>query len=201
MGDVCGMLPFVNPRQPDQFYRLYTSLFLSAGVVHLSIVVFIQLYMMRDLEKLLGCLRLGIIYFGSGIVGNLASALFIPYRAEVGASGALFGVLATFVMEVVKTWEILCNPWLALGQLSAVMGVLLLFGLVPWIDNYAHTFGFVTGLLLAYAILPELKKSPDEHEEDSAKATKWKRALAVIAAITIFCTLFTVFYTFSFDCA
>ena len=201
MGDVCGMLPFADPRRPDQFYRLWTSLFLNAGVVHLSIVVFIQLYMMRDLEKLLGCLRLGLIYFGSGIVGNMASAVFIPYRAEVGASGALFGVLATFVMEVVKTWEILSNPWLALGQLSAVMGILILLGIVPWVDNYAHTFGFVIGLLLAYAILPELRKFPDGHEEEVAKESRWKRALAVVAAILIFCTLFTVFYTVSFDCA
>ena len=202
MGDVCGMLPFADLRRPDQFYRLWTSLFLNAGVVHLSIVVFIQLYLMRDLEKLLGCLRLGLIYFGSGIVGNLASAVFIPYRAEVGASGALFGVLATFVVEVVKTWEILGSPWLALGQLLAVMGVLLLLGLVPWVDNYAHAFGFVTGLLLAYAILPELRKFPDGHGEDvAAKVSRGKRAAAVVAAIVIFCTLFTVFYTFAFDCA
>ena len=135
-------------------------------------------------------------------VGNLASALFIPYRAEVGASGALFGVLATYVMEVVKTWEILCNPWLALGQLSAVMGVLLLFGLVPWVDNYAHTFGFVNGLLLAYAILPDLKKYPNEQEPESAKKTiTWRHALAITTAIAIFCVLIAVFYSFSFDCA
>lgn len=28
---VCGLLPFLNPDIPDQFYRLWLSLFLHAG--------------------------------------------------------------------------------------------------------------------------------------------------------------------------
>ncbi len=34
MDEICGMLPFGNPVKPDQFYRLYTSLFLHAGSVN-----------------------------------------------------------------------------------------------------------------------------------------------------------------------
>ena len=49
---------------------------------------------MRDLEKLVGAMRLSLIYLGSGMVGNLASAIFVPYRAEVGPAGAHFGLLA-----------------------------------------------------------------------------------------------------------
>lgn len=39
---------------------------------------------LRDLEKLAGWHRISIIYLLSGITGNLASAIFLPYRAEVG---------------------------------------------------------------------------------------------------------------------
>ena len=35
MDDVCGLLPFLNPEVPDQFYRLWLSLFLHAGQVTL----------------------------------------------------------------------------------------------------------------------------------------------------------------------
>ena len=38
---------------------------------------------MTDLEKLVGALRISIIYIMSGVGGNLASAIFVPYRAEV----------------------------------------------------------------------------------------------------------------------
>lgn len=86
LNDVCGMIPFYFPDVPDQFYRLWTSLFLHAGIVQLMITVLIQYFLMRDLEKLTGSVRIGIIYIGSGVAGNLASAIFVPYRADVSIS-------------------------------------------------------------------------------------------------------------------
>ena len=47
------------------------------------ISVGLQYWLMRDLEKLAGSVRICIIYLGSGMAGNLASAIFVPYRAEV----------------------------------------------------------------------------------------------------------------------
>jgi membrane associated rhomboid family serine protease len=38
---------------------------------------------MRDLEKLVGSVRIAVIYVGSAMVGNLASAIILPYRADV----------------------------------------------------------------------------------------------------------------------
>ena len=46
--------------------------------------ILIQFFFLRDLEKMAGALRIAIIYMVSGIAGNLASAIFVPYRAEVG---------------------------------------------------------------------------------------------------------------------
>lgn len=42
-----------------------------------------QMTILRDLEKLAGWHRISLIYLFSGITGNLASAIFLPYRAEV----------------------------------------------------------------------------------------------------------------------
>ncbi|VFV32078.1 inactive rhomboid protein 2 [Lynx pardinus] len=55
---VCGLLPFLNPEVPDQFYRLWLSLFLHAGVVHCFVSVVFQMTILRDLEKLAGAGRL-----------------------------------------------------------------------------------------------------------------------------------------------
>ncbi|XP_059763732.1 inactive rhomboid protein 2 isoform X2 [Balaenoptera ricei] len=84
---VCGLLPFLNPEAPDQFYRLWLSLFLHAGVVHCLVSVIFQMTILRDLEKLAGWHRIAIIFVLSGITGNLASAVFLPYRAERPAAG------------------------------------------------------------------------------------------------------------------
>lgn len=59
---------------------------LCCRVLQLVITVLIQYFLMRDLEKLTGSLRIGIIYMGSGVAGNLASAIFVPYRADVSTT-------------------------------------------------------------------------------------------------------------------
>ncbi|KFM66560.1 Inactive rhomboid protein 1, partial [Stegodyphus mimosarum] len=154
LDDVCGMIPFHNPEVPDQFYRLWTSLFLHAGILHLLITVIIQYLIMTDLEKLVGALRISIIYLMSGVGGNLASAIFVPYRAEVGPAGSQFGLLACLFVEVIHCWKMLKHPGMALLRLGGVALVLFLVGLLPWVDNYAHIFGFAFGFLLSYALLP-----------------------------------------------
>lgn len=154
LDDVCGLLPFLNPDVPDQFYRLWLSLFLHAGLLHCLVSVVFQMTILRDLEKLAGWVRIAIIYVLSGITGNLASALFLPYRAEVGPAGSQFGLLACLFVELIQGWQMLQNPWKAFLKLSGIVLFLFLCGLLPWIDNIAHIFGFISGLLLSFAFLP-----------------------------------------------
>lgn len=154
LDDVCGMLPFLNPDVPDQFYRLWLSLFLHAGLLHCVVTVVFQMTILRDLEKLAGWVRISIIYIFSGITGNLASALFLPYRAEVGPAGSQFGLLACLFVELFQGWQMLERPWKAFVKLLGIVLFLFLCGLLPWIDNIAHIFGFLGGLLLSFAFLP-----------------------------------------------
>ncbi|UYV82540.1 rom-4 [Cordylochernes scorpioides] len=160
LADVCGMIPFHSPDVPDQFYRLWTSLFLHAGLIHLALTVVLQVFIMRDVERLAGSMRLGIIYLMSGIAGNLASAIFVPYRAEVGPAGSQFGLLACLFVEVIHCWQMLRRPCQALLRLGLGALFLFLVGLLPWVDNYAHLFGFGFGFLLSYALLPFVSFGP-----------------------------------------
>ncbi|KAM6963677.1 inactive rhomboid protein 1 isoform 2-T3 [Tautogolabrus adspersus] len=154
MDDVCGLLPFLNPEIPDQFSRLWLSLFLHAGILHCLVSVFFQMTVLRDIEKLAGWLRISIIYVLSGITGNLASAIFLPYRAEVGPAGSQFGILACLFVELFQSWQILERPWRAFAKLLAISVFFFSFGLLPWIDNFAHICGFVSGFFLSFAFLP-----------------------------------------------
>jgi membrane associated rhomboid family serine protease len=58
--------------------------FFFFSLVHLIVTIFFQMWIMRDMEKLIGAIRMAIIYIGSGIAGNLASCTFLPYQVEVG---------------------------------------------------------------------------------------------------------------------
>ncbi|TNN69504.1 Inactive rhomboid protein 2 [Liparis tanakae] len=123
-------------------------------LLHCLVSVVFQMTILRDLEKLAGWVRISIIYILSGITGNLASALFLPYRAEVGPAGSQFGLLACLFVELFQGWQILEKPWKAFLKLLGIVLFLFLCGLLPWIDNIAHIFGFLSGLLLSFAFLP-----------------------------------------------
>lgn len=181
LDEVCGLLPFLNPEVPDQFYRLWLSLFLHAGIVHCLVSVVFQMTVLRDLEKLAGWLRISIIYILSGITGNLASALFLPYRAEVGPAGSQFGLLACLFVELFQSWQILAKPRKAFFKLLGIVLFLFLFGLLPWIDNIAHIFGFISGLLLSFSFLPYIT---------FGTADKYRKRAMIIVSLMVFIGLF-----------
>ncbi|XP_006869611.1 PREDICTED: inactive rhomboid protein 2 [Chrysochloris asiatica] len=178
---VCGLLPFLNPEVPDQFYRLWLSLFLHAGVVHCLVSVVFQMTILRDLEKLAGWHRISIIFILSGITGNLASTIFLPYRAEVGPAGSQFGLLACLFVELLQSWQLLERPWKAFLNLSALVLFLFVCGLLPWIDNIAHIFGFLSGLLLAFAFLPYITFGTSD---------KYRKRALILVSLLVFAGLF-----------
>jgi len=58
-------------------------LWMFSRMIPLLITIGFQLFIMRDVEKMIGWLHIGIIYIVSGIAGSLSSAIFLPYHPEV----------------------------------------------------------------------------------------------------------------------
>jgi putative flippase GtrA len=57
-------------------------------------------------------------------------------------------------VELIQGWQMLEKPWKAFLKLVGIVFFLFLCGLLPWIDNIAHIFGFLSGLLLSFSFLP-----------------------------------------------
>ena len=72
----------------------------------------------------------------------------------MGPAGSQFGILACLFVELFQSWQILASPWRAFAKLLCVVLFLFAFGLLPWIDNFAHVCGFVSGFFLSFAFLP-----------------------------------------------
>jgi len=64
--------------------------------------------------------------------------------------------LACLFVDVIHSWRSLSDPIQALIQLLIILLILFVFGLLPWIDNYAHLAGFVFGFLLSFAMWPHV---------------------------------------------
>eukprot|EP00116_Pleurobrachia_bachei_P000647 sb/3460909/ len=187
--EICGLSGFLFDDIPDQFYRALLPTFMHAGVVHLLITLVFQATILRDQEKFAGWWRIGFIYMSSGIGGTMLSAILIPYMPEVGASGALYGILASLLVEVAVNWKIYKNPCIELTKLLLLLAILFLVGLLPWIDNFAHIGGFVFGFLTAFVVLPHINYSD---EDRIAKLVV--QIVCGILAVVLFALLFIVFY-------
>ncbi|XP_022657468.1 inactive rhomboid protein 1-like isoform X2 [Varroa jacobsoni] len=191
LSDVCGMFPFIrSPDRPDQFYRLVTSLFLHAGIIHFALTCFLQMRWMRDVEKIYGPHRIGTIYMLSGVGGNLASASFVPYRADVGPSAALFGIMAIFIVELWEMWDEIADKRRAVCHAVAPILVGLVCGFTPWTDNFGHVFGLIIGVVLA--------TMPHGANHGDARFLSRRWFFGLVTLITIFSALTIWFYYFPY---
>ncbi|CAF1503987.1 unnamed protein product [Adineta steineri] len=142
---------------PYQIYRFVIPIFLHAGIIHLAINLIGQLVTGIPLERKFGFIRIGIIYILSGIGGLLLSVIGLPKYLSTGASGALYGIFAVYLMDMIRNWKNLSKPWIRLiidGGCSIAWLIVGIF--VPMIDYMAHIGGFITGILCGLFICPNL---------------------------------------------
>lgn len=141
--------PFVV--QEHEYYRIITCLFLHFGIEHLLNNMVMLGALGWNLEMETGKLRFLIIYFTSGIFGNMAS-LFHDAAAgsnvvSAGASGAIFGLMGALLYVVIANRG-------RLGRLSGrgmlvMVALSLYFGLTSsGVDNLAHIGGLVSGFIM-----------------------------------------------------
>ncbi|WP_225034798.1 rhomboid family intramembrane serine protease [Winogradskyella sp. SM1960] len=146
-----------------EYWRLFSSLFIHGGLLHLFMNLIGLGLGSSLLEKALGSLKLIIIYIGCGTLASLASIYWHENTVSVGASGAIFGlyglILAFTVFKIYPDY-MRGMTWMLLGLYA---GVSLLFGFLGGIDNAAHFGGLISGFVIGGILIlidkDELKKN------------------------------------------
>jgi membrane associated rhomboid family serine protease len=87
-----------------QIWRLFTPIFLHAGIIHLVSNLAMQLRIGLFLEFQWGRVKYLTVYILAGIFAETASAVFLPDALGVGASGALMGIMGAWVTELLLHW-------------------------------------------------------------------------------------------------
>jgi len=140
-----------NMRIADgEFFRLLTSMFLHANLMHIVFNSLALRALGRDVEIFFGRSKFLIIYFTAGILGALGSYMFND-AIGVGASGAIFGLLGA------NLYLLTLNPTLYKKiygyDMLVLLGINLVYGLMNQnIDNVAHLAGMVGGYLAAWSV-------------------------------------------------
>ena len=133
----------------NQYYRLFTPIFMHIGIMHLF---------GTQLEKLMGHGKFLFFFLLTGLGGNLVT-YFLSLNSvsafstvSAGASGSLFGLLGAFLYLIQRHREMITPE----GRKSIVVLVILnlvLTLVVPSISITAHFGGLIIGYLLSYLFI------------------------------------------------
>ena len=146
-----------------QYWRLFTSMFLHGGLLHLAFNAYALWIFGRVMEEEFGRLRFALLYLLTGLFGGAVSYAFVAFAVQpngqvlippvaVGASGAIFGIFGAFVAfnwrrrHTAEAAQRL-RMAMTLILINAVLG-LSSGGTIDW---RAHAGGFVAGLFAGYA--------------------------------------------------
>jgi membrane associated rhomboid family serine protease len=131
-----------------QWWRIVTSGFLHDGLLHIGFNMYILYILGMQLEPLLGRVKFGAIYGVSLLTGSLGALLVSPHSLTVGASGAVFGIMGAFAVELRSR-----NLPVMQGGMGGIGGLILInlvisFA-VPGISWGGHLGGLIGGALVA----------------------------------------------------
>lgn len=171
--DTWGLVPerfLGSPDDPFQWLTLFTSMFLHGGWFHL-ISNMVALYIFGDnVEDRMGHLRYLVFYLLCGVAAGLTHVFLNPDSPIpiVGASGAISGVLAAYLVLFPTATVIGIVPVLFFGFLTEIPAVFYIgawflsqlfnglfsllapdeLGTLGGVAWWAHVGGFVAGLAL-----------------------------------------------------
>jgi rhomboid protease GluP len=142
------------------YYRLITSAFLHAGLLHLIFNNYALYVIGSQLESFLGKAKFLIIYLVSAICGSLMSMLFSD-GISVGASGAIFGLLGS-LLYFGYNYRVYLGTVLKSQIIPLIILNLIIGFITPGIDNAAHIGGLLGGLGMTMALGIKYKTSTFE---------------------------------------
>ncbi len=138
-----------------EYWRLLTSVFLHASLSHLGSNLLVQVLMGNAVERNLGHIRYLILYLMSGVGGNIVSVLYDRARGvniySVGASGAVFGVMGTLVVLIIRGRKKIRTGSSLLPRAAFAVFYAVYAGFrTPYTDNAAHIGGLLMGAVLGF---------------------------------------------------
>lgn len=133
-----------------EWYRLFTSVFIHIGLLHLLCNMYSLYVIGSQLESFYGKWKYLLIYLLSGVIGNLFS-LLLTDGISAGASGAIFGLFGA-LLYFGYHYRIYLGTVIK-SQIIPLIVLNLFIGFTSaGIDNAAHIGGLIAGALVSSAV-------------------------------------------------
>lgn len=145
-----GALSVFDVLVNKEYGRVVWAMFLHSGVSHIFNNMLILFFMGAMIEKEIGHVCYALLYFLSGIGGNLVSlyvkVMNYDMSVSVGASGAVFGLDGVLLAMVLFSGRKMANVTPARVMAMILLSLYNGFS-AENIDNAAHVGGLVVGFL------------------------------------------------------
>jgi membrane associated rhomboid family serine protease len=143
-----------------EYWRLFTSLFLHGGFLHLGFNLFALYVLGPPLERSIGTIRFLACYLISGIASSagvvVLNELGLVRVAEViGASGCILGVVGTWAGFLLRHRH---APFAKqrLANIGLIVAIQIAFDIsTPQVSMAAHMCGLVAGFFLGLLLAPD----------------------------------------------
>ena len=137
-----------------EWWRLFTAMFLHAGMTHLLMNMFSLYIIGRGAEMYFDTKSYLSIYLFSGLLGGLASLYMHPVSVGIGASGAIFGVFGALAGFFLAHRErIAAHSKAFMKDFAIIIGINLVIGFsIPSVDVSAHLAGLVVGFIGGFVL-------------------------------------------------
>nr|AIY60674.1 rhomboid protein Illhe_RBL10 [Illicium henryi] len=137
-----------------QLWRLATSSFLHANIGHLMVNCYSLNSVGPTVERITGPRRFLAVYFTSAIASSIMSYWFCTAPA-VGASGAIFGLVGSFAVFVLRHRSLIKDGKHDLYHIANVIVLNMAIGIVAkGIDNWGHLGGLLGGASMSWLVGP-----------------------------------------------
>ena len=144
----------------NQYYRLFTGMFLHAGILHLLFNMYALYIIGMQLESFLGKAKYLIVYLLSGIGASMLS-IFFSNSFSVGASGAIFGLMGA-LLYFGYHYRVYLDSVVKSQIIPLIVLNLILGFTISGVDNWAHIGGLVSGILATMAVGVKYKSTKFE---------------------------------------
>jgi len=166
-----GLVP-VNIMEGKNLFTLVTSMFIHANLIHIGLNMLFLLITGDGCERVMGSSRFLVFYLACGVL----SGLFHVYMNQtssvptIGASGAIFGVLAAFAILFPFRWLITLFGLIPVPIPAIIFAFLMILietayvasGGVPNVAHTAHVGGFLAGVFLTLLFGPRKREIEEQ---------------------------------------
>ncbi len=165
-----GLVP-AEVMKGENLLSLVTSMFLHANILHLGLNMFFLLVSGDVVERELGNFRFLGLYLAFGIIAGLFhsylnSSSTIP---TIGASGAIFGVLAAFAILFPFRWLFKLFGFIPIPMPAIIFVFITILtetayvysGTVENVAHTAHVGGFLAGVFLTLLFIPKKREAKE----------------------------------------